>query len=198
MDKKEQSRVGKSNVRRGKCHERKIAACLTEWSNIKFVRRKIEGKDEFITKRNSSADVICASKHFKFSVEVKCGAGFSHDALIMNPDTNKFSQWWSQAVYDAGITSRALGLEVLPMLFFKPKPNTNWVAITRTALQHFEFKEKLRYLSYDYPDVEYTFDISHSKKHKNLVSLILPGIIMCPWSIFASSVVPSEKLFFDI
>lgn len=198
MNKEEQSRIGKSNVARGKSHERNVANYLTEWSNYKFVRRKVEGTNESVTRRNSAADVICASHQFKFSVEVKCGAGFSYEALLTNPGGNKFSNWWAQCVHDAGITSTAFSQEIHPMLFFKPTPSTNWVAITKESLNCLNVVNELQFLEYKYPKTEYSFDVSHSPKHAVMASFVFKDIIMMPRKQFAAAVAPDSTLFFDL
>ena len=64
--------VGKSNVRRGKTYERRVSNLLTEWSGEEFRRRRVEGRDSNVIDRESTADVIPASKKIIFSIEVKC------------------------------------------------------------------------------------------------------------------------------
>ena len=37
----EMSRIGRSNVRRSKSHERRVAHLLTEWAGVDFRRRRV-------------------------------------------------------------------------------------------------------------------------------------------------------------
>ncbi len=54
----QQSKIGKSNVRRSKGHERQVAHYLTDWSGQEFRRRRVEGRDVTVIERESTADVI--------------------------------------------------------------------------------------------------------------------------------------------
>lgn len=195
------SEIGKSNVRRSKSHERRVAKLLTEWSGVEFRRRKVEGREESVIAKESTADVIPVSRNFIFSIEAKCGENFSLDALLVSPSTCLFTSWWFQTCYDAGLLTKYLGIPIYPMLFFKPLPAFDWVA--------FSPKVKLcdkndiprdniwfPHLLFNYYDqLEITGNISHSKKNKILVTMKLDSAIICRWKTFADQVGPCGLFF---
>ena len=86
----DRSKIGKSNVRKGKTYERRIAGLLTEFTNAEFRRRRVEGRDLSVVERESTADVIPVSREINFSIEAKSGKGFSFDALMGNQKKNTF------------------------------------------------------------------------------------------------------------
>ena len=143
--KEEMSRIGKSNVRRGKSNERAVAKLLAEWTGKEFRRRRVEGRDATVVERESTADVIPVKGEILFSIEVKCGECPSIDGLLANPINNKITKWWHQATYDANLLTKVLVdgkdnakrlkdgkyTKYYPLLFFKPGNGFNWIAIDR-------------------------------------------------------------------
>ena len=134
------SKIGKSNVRTAKAHERRIANLLTEWTKPygfpAFRRRRVEGRGDDVKVVEGVADVIPVSGDILFAIEAKKGEGFSIDGLMASPKTAKFTQWWHQASYDAKILGDKLGEARYPMLFFKPHPNWDWVAVPFSLFQN--------------------------------------------------------------
>jgi len=83
----DRSKIGKSNVRKGKTYERRVASLLGEFTGVQFRRRRVEGRDLSVVERESTADVIPVTGDIKFSIEAKSGKGFSFDAILGNPLT---------------------------------------------------------------------------------------------------------------
>jgi hypothetical protein len=203
--KEEMSRIGKSNVRRGKSHERTIAKLLTEWTGSEFRRRRVEGRDSTVIERESTADVIPVSKQSRFSIEVKCGECPSLDAMLSSPISNKITKWWHQATYDANLlTNTFKTIKYYPMLFFKPNTGANWLAIDQEVFTFGYIKPKVNVgnttkpwmpcLSYDYYGTlgQVKHEISHSRRNKVMVSLPLPNLYFIRWKDFADNVDPSS------
>lgn len=133
--KEKQSKIGKSNVRRAKNHERRVKSLLFDWTGEEFRRRRVEGRDATVIDRESTADVICVRRNIHFSIEAKCGKIVSMDGILASPLKNDFSSWWHQTAYDASLLSEALKRTIYPMLFFKPHPNFDWVALPKIAFK---------------------------------------------------------------
>ncbi len=202
--KKEQSRIGKSNVRRSKGHERTVAAYLTEWSGQEFRRRRVEGRDVTVIERESTADVIPVKGDVYCSIEAKCGEVQTFAALMDNPTGTRFTEWWHQACYDVSLVGKVFNRPFYPMMFFRPYPNQNWIAISarlftlgilkprqvlaepRTVwFPHFLFD------AYDHLG-EISFNVVRTKKKANYryVPLKLDGMVICRWKDFAANVDP--------
>ena len=128
------SEIGRSNVQTSKAHERRVAHLLADWSGEQFRRRRIEGRGRDTVGVDLTGDVIAVEKLARFNIEAKKEEGFSFNALLANITNNKFTGWWHQSTYDASIVSEVVGKEMLPMLFFKPHPNHDFVAIDVAAL----------------------------------------------------------------
>ena len=198
------SKIGKSNVRRSKNHERRVAKLLTEWSGTQFRRRRVEGRDEAVRMVEGVSDVIPVEKDFYFAVEAKCGVGFSIDALFKNPKICLFTSWWHQCNYDAQLRAETTGEGCYPMLFFKPNPAHDWVAISTKAINILKPKcEKTP--CYDGPNTLWfphiifdhygcigpvAGDISHTK-NKKIVEIELDPLFMCRWRDFEENVAPN-------
>ena len=201
------SKIGKSNVRKSKVHERRIAHLLTDWTGVEFRRRRVEGRDSTVVERESTADVIPVKGEIHFSLEAKSGKGFSLDALMGSCETSLFTSWWHQTTYDSMILSDVFKRQYYPMLFFKPHANFDWVAIAQDAF----YKRLLRphpslnissignspwfpHIAFDnYNRIgEISLDVSHSKKHKDIRALRLPAVYMCRWRDFSSNVDPTS------
>lgn len=204
MAKRTARQVGISNVRKGKTHERRIAALLTAWSGTEFRRRRVEGRDDATLWINSAADVIPVTHDFPFSIECKSGAGFSIDGLLADPAKCMFTTWWFQSSYDAKLISKLRKRKILPMLFFKPHPNHDWVVIPTSAISLLRPKASAVFNStLWFPHIifdEYNRigkikgNVSHSPKHKKLVTMTLEPVILCRWREFEAQVDPVPLL----
>ena len=216
MDKEQMQKIGRSNVRRSKSHERRIAHLLTEWTGEEFRRRRVEGRDSNVVDRESTADVIPANKQIIFSIEAKCGECVSLDGMLANPKKNKWTVWWHQSCYDAIILSKALGKEIWPMMFFKPHPNFDWVAIAKEPFKRSILKSaKLPIYSswsadYVIGSIEFPalsldmfswlgpieHNVSQSKKNPVLKAIQLHPCYIMRWKDFAENIDP-KSIFAD-
>ncbi len=206
MSNPDRSKIGKSNVRKSKTHERRVAHLLTDWTGIEFRRRRVEGRDATVVERESTADVIPIRGSVHCSIEAKSGRNFSLDALLANCQTALFTTWWHQATYDCTILKEVFNRQFYPLLFFKPHANFDWIAIDQRIINDSILKPKgdgiasgkiwFPALSFDsYSKVgPITMDVSHSKKNKDLKELVLPDLYFCRWKDFAINVDP--KSFF--
>lgn len=196
--KRTHSEIGKSNVRRSKAHERRIASLLTEWSGRQFRRRRVEGRDSTVIERESTADVIPVKDDAYFSIEAKAGAGFSLDAMLANPGGNKFALWWSQTCYDAQLVTEVLKKKHYPLLFFKPQKTFNWVAVSQYAFTDgiLRFTDaapaKRPLIAVDLWDSALEFNISHSKKNKDMVQVLLDPCYLMRWQDFNDFIDPDS------
>jgi hypothetical protein len=194
--KERMSKIGKSNVRKGKNHERRIARLLSEWTGEEFRRRRVEGRESNVIDRESTADIIPASKSIIFSIEAKSGTCPSLDGILSNPSKNKWTSWWHQCCYDAELLSKALNHQIWPMMFFKPHQNFDWVAIAKDPYEQVlkSNGEKVRIPNFFLDLFEWVGPISHniSNSPKNPVykSLHLHSCYMVRWVDFAKSVDP--------
>lgn len=213
-----QSRIGKSNVRRSKGHERQVAKWLTEWSGQEFRRRRVEGRDVTVIERESTADVIPVKGDVHCSIEAKCGAVCTFAALMENPKGTKMTEWWHQACYDVTLVSQVLKRPFFPMMFFRPYLNQNWVAISARLFTQKILKPRresakltavensaplvdarpvwfphLLFDAYDYIG-DVSFNVVRTKNPKNFkfVPLRLDSMVMCRWKDFAAHVDPTS------
>lgn len=206
------SKIGKSNVRRSKTHERRIAKLLTTYTNVEFRRRRVEGRDVTVVERESTADVIPVKGEIIFSIEAKCGECTSFDGLLKDPKINKFTKWWHQCVYDAMILTDVLKRQIYPLLFFKPAPSFDWIAIDKRVIDNgiirpsdlaiddhrraIERGDKIWFnaLQLDMYDrlgpIEH--DVSHSKRNAVLKAIELPSLYMIRWRDFELNVDPKS------
>ena len=214
------SQIGKSNVSTAKCHERRVAKLLTEWSGREFRRRRVEGRESDTVLRDLTGDVVPAdaTNRCRFNIEAKKGKGFSLTSILTGYATCKFSEWYHQSTYDASLASKALGLDIRPLVFFKPHPNFDWVAFDVKALEFLRPKEsviseqntaffdgnQLERLWFPYFLFNHfaccgpiSFNISHTKNRKNkvVVPLQLPPCCICNWNDFAANVDPNSFFF---
>ena len=199
------SKIGKSNVNRSKTHERLIANELTNWSNVQFRRRRAEGRGSAVVEIEGAADVIAVGWDFHFSVEAKCGKGFSFDAMFKNLSTTIFSSWWHQATYDANIMTESRGRKIYPLLFFRPFLNANWIAFPVSAANLFKPKssnvtcDKLWFSHLIFDGYSkfgaIAHNVSHSHKNKNIISLQLDDLIFCRWYDFSMAVDPKSAFY---
>jgi len=205
------SQIGKSNVATSKTHERRVANLLTKWAGREFRRRRNEGRGSDTIIRDLTGDVIPIEGLCRFNIECKKEEGFSVDAMLTNIETCKFTKWWHQCNYDAQLCSKQHDRIILPMLFFKPIPNWDWVAIDMDALSflkpkyggwaqlddfwvpHFKF-DIYRHCG------EITHNVSHTKKDKNkvMVPLQLKPCFICRWKDFADGVDPEPFVVGDV
>jgi len=209
------SQVGKSNVSTAKCHERRVAKLLTEWSSREFRRRRVEGRESDTVLRDLTGDVVPADtkNRCRFNLEAKKGKGFSLTSIISGYSTCTFSEWYHQSSYDAMLVSEALKLDIKPMVFFKPNPNLDWVAFDMSALDFLRPKhipitdltwpisKRLWFPHLLFDHYAYcgsiSFNISHTKNRKNrvMVPLQLAPCFICSWNDFAANVHPDSFFF---
>lgn len=197
------SKVGKRNVATGKSHERRCKNLLTEWSGVEFRRRRIEGRGDDVSVVEGVADIIPVTGKIIFAIESKKGENFSIDGLFLNPHKAKFTEWWHQVNYDAQILTEKLGEKRWPLLFFKPHPNWDWVAVPTACFEQGILKPKsdglvvinngacwfqhIRYDAYKWiGPVEH--DVSASSRRPVMKALYLEPCIMCRWKDFANEV----------
>jgi len=198
----DRSKIGKSNVRKGKTHERRVANILTEYTGIKFRRRRVEGRDLSVVERESTADVIPVASEIHFSIEAKSGRGFSFDALLGNPKKNLFTNWWHQATYDAEILTSVLKRKIHPMLFFKISITQDWVVVPLEAFDILKLNDAFKdsiipRLIYKYSYNPISINVKHTNKKQNQVemSLELPDVAFMRWKDFVEYI-DSSSLFF--
>ena len=213
--KEEQSQIGKRNVGSSKVHERRVAHLLTEWSGRDFRRRRVEGRTSDTVLRDLTGDVVPAdaAHRCRFNIEAKKGVGYTFTSLLQNYKTCKISEAYHQSTYDAQLASTALGLQLLPLVFFKPHPNFDFMIIQATAFTDCILKPNrnlegtkldvgwpwfptLYFNVYDWCG-ELTFNISHTKNRKNrvMVPLQLKACFICAWSDFAANIAPDSFFF---
>lgn len=210
------SKVGKSNVKTAKCHERRIARLLTEWSGQQFRRRRVEGRGDDVKVVEGVADVIPVENDVIFSIEAKKGKDFSLDGLMLNPTGAKFTEWWHQASYDAHILSERTKTDRYPMLFFKPHPNWDWVAVPFVVFQQNIlrpckecaeiYEERRKTSEVWFPHIHFDayswtgpieHNVSNSKTNKVMVALDLHPVVISRWRDFESYVDP-KSIFVQI
>ena len=215
MTKPDHSKIGKSNVRRGKSHERTVAKLLTDWSGVKFRRRRNEGRDAITTDIDRTGDVIpgCA-EWCHFNIEVKCGANPTLDALFGNPEGTKITEWYHQSTYDSKLATESYirthpndnPATILPLLFYKPSKNHNWIIISEKCLDILRTKDgkpldscfdrRLPFSHMYFDQYKYSGEISmnvaHTKNKKNevMIPLQLDGCFFCRWKDFAEHIDP--------
>jgi hypothetical protein len=198
----DRSKIGKSNVLKGKTHERRVANLLTEYSGVQFRRRRVEGRDLSVVERESTADVIPVAAEVHFSIEAKSGKGFSFDALLGNPQKNLFTTWWHQAAYDAEILTSVLKRKIHPMLFFKYSVTQDWVVVPTESFEVLKHKEAmlnmvLPNLVYKYSCNPISLNVKHTSKKKNHVEVILnlPDVCFMRWKDFIEYIEPTSLFF---
>lgn len=214
------SKIGKSNVRRGKSHERRVAKLLTEWSGIPFRRRRTEGRDSTTIDIERTGDVIPACPEWTyFSIEAKCGKSPAFDALLANPIKTRITEWYHQSAYDAQLATESYNriyqleneIKIQPMVFWKPAPAHDWIILSEESL--YLLKNKDGSDLYDsastspipprlpFPHLyfdafkhlgEVSMNVAHTKNKKNevMIPLNLGACFMCRWKDFAEHIDP--------
>jgi len=205
------SKIGKSNVATGKCHERRIAKLLTDWSGRPFRRRRVEGRGDDVKVVEGVADVIPVEGDILFAIEAKKGKDFSIDGLMLNPIGARFTEWWHQSSYDALLLSEKTHIIRYPMLFFKPHPNWDWIAVPFMVFQQSiltpkeeyaeEYAECRKHSEVWFPHIHFdayawtgpiTHNISQSSKNKVMKALPLLPVVMARWRDFEKFVNPDS------
>jgi len=185
LDKEKMSQIGKSNSRRGKSQERRVAKLLTEWTG----------------------HIIPVSKQAIFSIEVKNASGFSLDALMSNPKTTKFTSWWFQSSYDALLMTNYLQQDIYPFLFFKPIPAWDWVAFPTCLIKNNILQSsvqnttpgKIWFSAIRFDTFSQIGPISMNisqSKNPVMKSLQLSSCYICRWKDFANNIDP-KSIFLD-
>ena len=203
------SKIGKSNNRRSKAQERRVAKLLSDWTGAGFRRRRVEGRDYATIAVDLCADVIPIDGSFLFSVEAKSGRGFRVESLLAYPRTCLFTVWWHQTCYDAQLITQALERKVYPMLFFRPTPQTTWVAVSARAMPILrpvlmDGEERVLQAACWFPHLlfdEYEWmgpvvcNVAHGRsKTKKPMGLELDPVVMCAWKDFAINVDPASAI----
>lgn len=135
------SAIGRRSKRKGKTYERKVAGLLQSFTNANF--RKVPSSGGFnkqgavVREESFCGDVICDRPDFKFCIEAKNRETFSFQALLNNPNTAAFSEWWYQCIEDAK------SVDLLPILFFKPEIGEDLVALTGAGLEALDIRAGL-------------------------------------------------------
>jgi hypothetical protein len=191
------SEVGKSNVRNGKSHERRMAHLLTEFTGQEFRRRRVTGRDQGTIDRESTSDVISSRGLCAFSIEGKAGKGFSLDALMASPDTSLFTKWWFQATYDANLLTNAIKKPIYPMVMFKPIPAWDWVAVSKKGFsEQLVHKGVFPIILYEgFGNRTYTMSVSHGDRTKQIIDQNLDDVVFCRWKTFAENI-DADSLFY--
>lgn len=117
---------------KGKRYEYRVVELLSTFCGKKF--RRVPSSGAFnktggvvICEHIFSGDVICEDEGFLFNVEAKNRNDISLAAALKTPDTSMLVKCWRQCVGDATTNN------LLPMMFFKPNPNDDWVCINDVA-----------------------------------------------------------------
>lgn len=197
------SSIGSKNVKSAKVHERRIKNLLTEWSGVEFRRRRVEGRGDDVKVVEGVADVIPVDGEIWFAIEAKKEKKFSLDALMASLETAVFTKWWHQVTFDASLLSDKLECKRYPMLFFKPIPNWDWVAIDVASVDVLRDKSGAAYDELWFPSLKFdayercgeiTKNVAHNKKKENavMVPLRLPACYMCRWRDFEEHVDPKS------
>lgn len=201
------SKIGSSNVRKSKVHERRVAKLLQDFTGIEFRRRRVEGRDATTIERESTSDVISVRGTPKFSIEAKSGQKFSMDALLASPKTCIFTEWWHQACYDAKLLSdhfeSSTKHRFYPFIFFKPHKNFDWVAfpIDVLALETIVIKEGRSLPHYTFKGYNAVNPVglnvirTKNKKNYKIVDLELPNVVFCRWKDFAEAIDPTSFFY---
>lgn len=191
------SKIGRSNVRKGKTLERRVANLFQSYTNEQFRRRRVEGRDLSVIERESTADVIPVSKTSKYIIEVKSGAGFSFDALLSNPEKCQFTKWWHQASYDAELVSKLTSVQVYPLLWFKESTH-DWISIPQESLQYLEIVGDLPCIKYHYTVNPISMNVVNTANKDNykMVPITLHDICVLRWQDFTKHIKP-QSIFKD-
>lgn len=195
------SKTGKRNVATAKNHERRCKKLLTDWSGVEFRRRRVEGRGNDVSVVEGVADIIPVEGEVIFAIESKKGEKFSIDNLFSSPKTSAFTEWWHQVNYDAKLMTENTGRKCWPLLFFKPIPAWDWIAVPTKCFTENILKPHggdapgncwFPHLSFDaferLPPIP--FNVSTSKNNPVIEELDLESCIICRWKDFAAEVDP--------
>lgn len=203
VSKAEQRKIGARNSRKGKRNERRVANLLTEWAGQDFRRRRVEGRETSVVLRESTSDIIMSGGEIIFSVEAKAVKGFSMDALLTSPMTNLFTGWWAQTNWDARVLTEITKIKRYPFLIFKPAAAFTWLAISLHAFEDKVLKPSAEFNGQEvwFPHLRFEhyrnsgpieYNISQSKKNKDMRTFELHPLIFCRWKDFAANVDPQS------
>jgi hypothetical protein len=188
----DRSKLGRSNKRKGKTFESRVAHILTEFTGVNFRRVPCSGGfNKFggvvVAEHVFSGDVLCDSPHFDFSVEAKNRQDITLTALLKNPGTAPFTKYWYQCVADAAVNNRR------PMMFFK-NAREDWVVITKHDAETLGVfnAPHLVFNVYQHPLVLSTIgrDASGKKLETKVADVVLPTPVMVHWPQFIKVVDP--------
>jgi hypothetical protein len=184
------SEIGRRSKRRGKTYERRCAQLLSDWTKINF--RKTPGSGGFnkqggvvIREELFCGDLICDKNDFKFCVEAKNRESFSFIALLKNPNTADFSEWWWQCLDDAKRVS------LYPILFFKPNNQDDFIALTEEGLTITGYKGNSFKLNVYTEPVTLKIKDAKDKKKVVVITTALPTPYIINWKDFTAEVKPN-------
>lgn len=175
------SKIGKKSKRKGKTYERRCAKLLTEFTGIGFRSTPSSGgfnKFGGVTIREElfCGDLICDDQNFIFCVEAKNREEFSFEAVLKNPNTAAFTKWWYQCLEDAK------RVELLPILFFKPDNQADFVAINADGFIACGLPKSMPAMILKVYDKPITFKIRDRETKTNIeVTAKLPNPIILNW-----------------
>lgn len=164
---------------------------LTEYTEVSFRSTPSSGGfNKFggvaIREELFCGDVISDSKDFKFCIEAKNREEFTFESILKNPNTAPFTIWWHQCCDDAE------RVNLLPMLFFKPDRQADFIAVRLS-----DFKDDLEKIPHfriaAYDGVPLSIKMRDGKQVTILdVELETPCIIN--WKDFIKAY-PAEEMF---
>jgi hypothetical protein len=191
-----QSSQGSRNSKNGKSMENRCAKMWTQWTNIEFRRRKVEGHDKNTVSVDGVGDIICANpeKQCKFTIESKNRKGFSFTSVpfsIKSP----FWDWFSQSVCDSLIKHHYSNIEYYPFLHFKNGSVGNMVALYKNDLDKLKLVDQI--VGYE---IKTNFEDKISRRAcltTKYVEFEIPteGVIISTWQNFIKAVDPNSVFY---
>jgi hypothetical protein len=172
-----------------------VAALFSDWSGRSFRRRRVEGRDSATISRDLTGDVVPVIGLCRFNIEVKKQKGFSFVALLENPAGSLFTKWYHQSTYDAQICGVSVQRVILPLVFFKPNPNKDLLAVPNIALE-FLLRAGERLRGFEFSDFGQVTLPVRGTKNKTVVALELPPCSFCLWEEFHAKASP-EQFFWE-
>ncbi|MDP6586007.1 MAG: hypothetical protein QF535_15255, partial [Anaerolineales bacterium] len=155
---------------------------LCEWTGVNGFRRTPQSggfNKSYKTKvgeREFASDIMC-EQPVKFTIEIKSEDGFSLDAL-MNSDTAhtcKFTSWWFQTNCDA------INVKKFPLLWFKPVPNWDWVALSQEGVKALAVPESVTRIDINAYKGPVTKTRNNEDGVKTEITIPLPNPVIFRW-----------------
>jgi len=119
------------SVRKGKRYERRVVQLLREFTGKNFRRTPGSGgfnkrHGQVVAKGTFAGDVVYEdpeSHKFLYVIDAKNRKDISLSAMLTSPLTSKLIKYWATCCDDAKDNNK------LPMVFFKPNTNDDWVIV---------------------------------------------------------------------